>query len=733
MAIKEYSLDIDERSIPNIENKANAGLLRLVNVRWHPNGYYISDRGWENLKVWPDGDAHPFSVSDFEPITFVDVYTRHESGEVYYIYEQDGYLKYDMGNGESSEATHYLPSEIQRNIPEPTEPGTQLIPIDNWALICNGHDDPFKFFGGILTTPFGFRSKPAPPQVYDTKPAYHTDTDFGDTRFVTALKYEGSSAYGVTESTETGIINYAYAVSFVSDTGSESPLSELAILDFTVADVADEKGQYIPCLNLPIGPPNTRARRVYRSQQRSRSVRNAGNISNDLFFVRQVNDNTSVFFTDHYPDSHLRIKAPTPLDSVPIVGTFNYAAAWDSRTWISGGPVYSNKVLFSEPSKPEQFGAFSFIQYPTGGAVTALVTFNQYLLVFREHSIDVITKPADTYKSVTITNSIGTTATNTIRVVDGIGLVFLSYDGFYAISLISNNQNQPVFDIAKISENISPTIFRLNINAMPRATATYNPVEREYWCHMPVDGLEVNTLGCVLHQNGQWSFRRGERTGDYRQMAINCLATDGRWTIMGMIPWDEEDAANIQNGTWRNLGLQVWSGSEQWSTVYGSGSLVEGSYTFTSAQGTRIASSIESIWLTFGSEHFYKKIKSLEILALGVSNKEITLEYAKDFNLSGEESPWIELEAKPLQASHVLGSEIADAVYNTATFEPIAEWGVTRFNDPRTIRLRWDFPPENVLALKFRFSTTNVFAIHSYIIDYEITNVPIVNTASRRS
>lgn len=742
MSFKSFALGVDQRSIPNIELGTTlskepgnlSGLSNLVNVRLHPNDYYIADRGWEPLKIWSDGDGHSYKSNDFEPIRWASVFNRHAGAEQYYLYEQNGYLKYDYGAGEaSSGATVYLPSEITRHIPEPTEPGTQMVTSNNWALICNGYDQPFKFFGSSYTTNFGFKEKPAAPEVYDIDPGYQStgpDGDFGDQTFITSVQYVGTSQLGLTELDETGNISYAYKVFYISDTGSWSPLSEPAFLDFSVGNNADEKGQYIAFLRLPIGPNNVKARVLCRTQQLSRSDRNAGTISNDFFIVKVINENTSEFCSDHTPDSNLSLKAPTDFDSVPILGTFNFAALWDGRMWLAGGPAYQSKVLFSKQAKIEEFGLFDYINFSQGDAITALITYNQNLLVFTEKSIHLISK-ADTYRAVTLTTSLGTTATNSIKDVEGVGLVFLSYDGFYAIRLDGTNAN-PNFSINKLSEAITPTISRLTKGALPRATATYNPIEREYWCHFPVDGLEENTMGCVLHQNGNWSFRYASDEFDFRKMTITALTNDGTYTIMGMIPYDTIDEASTEDGEWTNIGLQVWSGAPTAGKLLSGGQLVESSYYFNLSNIDKIESKVETIWLTLGSEAFYKKVLSIELLAYGTGHDEITLQYATNYNLSGEDSPWTDLTGVPMVASHSVGSTSADAVYSANTYDPVGVWGTTRYNEYRPIRMVWNLPPDEVISIKFRFSSDKVFAIQQFNIKFDITATPIVSTASRR-
>jgi hypothetical protein len=56
------------------------------------------------------------------------------------------------------------------------------------------------------------------------------------------------------------------------------------------------------------------------------------------------------------------------------------------------------------------------------------------LLVFRERAIEIITVGTNGYVISTLDSNIGTTATNTIKIVAGYGVMFLSKDGIFTIS-----------------------------------------------------------------------------------------------------------------------------------------------------------------------------------------------------------------------------------------------------------------------------------------------------------
>lgn len=738
MPIKEYSLQVQQQKIPNIESRYEGlppGINRLVNVRLDENGYITNDRGWEWQKPYPD--SYVFQAEDFEACRFLGVYARHDRSEIHYLYERGGELLTEWGNGSATNARCSI--KANRHIPEPNEPGTQMSVVGGkYCIISNGYDKPFKFFRSAtraVTNDFSWTDRPTPPipiPIYAGYEAYNTATseeDFGADTFdneSTAAQIPGNGPYGITEEDELGNVHYKYAIRYVSDTGSLSPISDAASLNFNIA--SGQSARFVAWLRIPKGPDNTIAVDILRTQQLSRADRNTGTASTQLFFVKRVYGNSCELVSDHTPDSELTIPASAfAADPVPISNTFNFSAVWDDRVWIGGGPDYAGQVRYSAASMPESFPLSNYFNY-AGGNITAIVPYAQALFIFQENTVSVITKQ-DVYRSATISSNIGTTASNAIITVENFGsipagIMFLAKDGIYLIT-----QDNDAFSITKISSNINATFERTTIDALPRATAVYNPTEKEAWFHFPVDGRTENTHGVVLHENGIWSFRHDPNASDIKAMSFTRLAYDGRNTIIGAVPIDTLNEAAIEDGEWINVGLHVWSATNQSGNKLVSGADQEFGYVFEYDTNDRIASLVETIWLTFGSEKFFKQLKSLEILGLGMGNQTIQPRMYIDYQDNTETSKL--LETKPLQDSHYLSTTTADEVYTPATRTPRGVWNTTKINDYRPIRLLWNLEAKQVRSARFRFNTSDYFAIHSFIIDFELLNTPIHNPASR--
>ena len=233
MAIKQYGLGIDQRKIPNLESTSAdfrgnpRGLNKLINVRLTQDEYYINDRGWEPQRIYPD--SYSYTGSEFYPIRHASYWSRKNGTEEYYFYEQEGNLTVDWGNGSRVDTRCIISSN--RYIPQPSELGTQMTPVGGkYCIFSNGHDAPFKFKRASIVeviTPFSWYQKPSPPIVIPVYPGYRDAVsatgveDFGgdslDTES-TAQELPGTGPYGLTEDAERGVIHYAYAYRYVSDT-----------------------------------------------------------------------------------------------------------------------------------------------------------------------------------------------------------------------------------------------------------------------------------------------------------------------------------------------------------------------------------------------------------------------------------------------------------------------------------------------------------------------------------
>jgi hypothetical protein len=152
---------------------------------------------------------------------------------------------------------------------------------------------------------------------------------------------------------------------------------------------------------------------------------------------------------------------------------------------------------------PEQFGAFDYfdIGNTAGGAITGIAPYYNNLIIFRQRAIDIVRiGNGGQYQVSQLNPEIGTTAVNTAKLVPGVGLMFLGYDGIYAIS--GGLDGGSAVSVQRISAGLAKEIPLISRAALPRATAVYSAKEREWWCHyIPKRFNSQHTRHCVSYRH----------------------------------------------------------------------------------------------------------------------------------------------------------------------------------------------------------------------------------------
>jgi hypothetical protein len=714
------NLSSDGRSLtPNLVERA-------VNFRLTDDYVFANDIGFEPLKVYPVDDDHLYVDDDFNTCRFMKIWSRKNGCEVYYLQERNGKLYYELGNGDGENGVDRIILDTNRHQPGLSEVGTQLIPVGNYCILANGVNEPRAFYGKNIDRRFG-PTRPSPPTVFAIDPAYveRTGTGLKFTTPAVAIRlteYIDSDADGDRDTAqavnsgwgitlfdeEDAAINYGYKVAFLYEDGSVGPLSSEATLDFYID--TDQSNCFVAQLQLPIGPSNVVGRVLYRTRQRGLSAGQRGSIEGgDYFEIKRVLDNTSEWATDHFPDTALNVYAPgygnRPGELVVDLQNFNYGCIWDGRLWVSGGD-YEDTVVWSSPGKIRQFEAANRATFNVGGRITALVPHDNSLYIFRENAIDIVSQRDDgKYNISSLTSSTGTIATNSIKAIPGIGLVFLSIDGFY---VIAGGLPQ------KISSQIDDELKRLNLSALPRATAVWNPREKEYWCHFAVDGRTNPTLGAVFHANGFWTFREHDTP---EVMSFTQLDFDGRYTIIGTDPYHSTTGSTI-SGFWIGVGLQVWSANNGCGTRLTEGTVETGGFNFTHVAGNRTTTTLETNWI-FIEPTDKKGFHSVELMVKGIGNIDVPLSYAID-----QRPVFTDVTPKVAKQPDNIITKY-DAVYATSTGNDQAIWDTSIFNKPRSIIIRYDLNTKICNCIKFKIETEDLIAIEGMTV--YITQDPMRN------
>ena len=697
-----------------------------------------NDRGWEN--VIPVQDAMSIIFTDEqllnvkEPTRFLKIWSRHGGSEVYYLYERNGILHYHFGNAGTADREVIL--ESGRNIPKADDPGTQLTPFGRFALIQNGYQAPFKFWGRYLQSPFGYTMRPNPPIVYDVNLDQidtPQDLESGQGEYVTAWRSIGLG------NDDAGDWNhYRYKVSFVSDTGSESPLSDPMGTTWKVdGDTQDNYKVGIILDDIPVGDNNVVARRIYRTKNLE------NNAAEQYYFVKQLNDNTTKTYVDIIPDSLMLEPAPALTDSILINQSFKYAATYNGCIWVAGGDDFSTSIRYSNRHLPEQFDSFRFfdVGMRQGGEITALVPYSNSLLVFRAGSIEVISAISDdTYTIGTLDSDIGTRATNTIKEVPGVGLFFLTKDGVYAIQGGQSGAGLVTAKVESVSAGLYGEWKRLSEGSLARATACYSTREKEYWVHYPCDGESENTRGAVFHRDvQQWSLRNlsdgvsvtsHAGTNTNYQMAFTCLDADPEgWIVIGTYPdYPYSAATTVPDNAltfFPGFDLQVWSANCGWGITGRWSAAGDNTVTynlFDQAKGVNETKYV-STWDDFGDDSIKKRIHSVEIEMVSQGYNDLVMSYASDYTFDttagGTAAPMI------VEKYYTTASEPVWTITGGTDVKNLATWG-ENWSNGQLCRVRFDVHTGLVSHFQWGIAGRNPFHIISYNVEYSSSDQKVI-------
>lgn len=726
---------------------------KIINFRWNPEGWWDNDRGWEPMV--PYGNSYEYPDDALAPVRGLWIWSRHEGAEVYYLFERNGILQIEYGNDNDLPFTARVQLETGRHEPGPGEPGTQFAPCGRWALLLNGYDAPRKYWGRELLTAFSFAATPPPPTVVGVEPeALGTGVDEATGRGIAvgATCIGGLTAGLISPGgwlgfggVDDGPSTYRYRVSWVTDTGAESPLSQDAMVTWKTDPLENplEPGTYAVWLaNLPTGPDNVVAWRVYRTK----NLGSQDQVEDrQFYFVAEVPYTEAGNYVDTAADARLTILAPSFGASTVLPPGLRYATVFDGRMWLGGGANAPSRLWYSERGLPEQFGAFNYIDLGTleCGDITQLAAFQGGLYVFRERGIDVVVvlDNGTAYRVVNVDPNVGTVASNTVRAVPGMGLLFLGRAGVYCVSGTT---------LRHCSRELAEEWRRAASGSMARAWATYSSREGEYWVQYPADGGAENSRGAVLHvqlstpERYVWSMRNvakeawGEDAAAYR-LVVTCLAADPNgWIIMGTAP------VNLTTGNYPGqaqyadlatdaevigVGLQVWSAAPYAGKLLTVTAVGE-TWTATQSERTAMQSVFQSAWLEFDGRALVHKI---EVWLLNTGRPDITCEVA----VNGREE-WTDvsqsIEAAPAETAktsdndHLYGVSAVAAKYGYR-----ATWGSSLWREDRLVRAVWAVavPQRAVTSFAFRLRTRDHIGIAAYKVHANPIGVPTQSQIGR--
>jgi hypothetical protein len=445
------------------------------------------------------------------------------------------------------------------------------------------------------------------------------------------------------------------------------------------------------------------------------------------YLVNQINDNTTDFYIDVIPDGQLVDTAPSIADTSTIQTGYSFGATWNGSVWLAGGSQNPTRIIYSKQGLPEQFGGFDYFDVgnTAGGAITGLIAYYNNLVVFRQRAIDIIrVGNGGMYQVSQLTPEIGTTAINTAKLVPGVGLMFLSYDGIYAIS--GGLDGGSAISVQKVSPGLAKEIPKINRAALPRATAVYSAKEREYWVHYIPNGSTYNNRGIVYHiDTGAWSLRHSLVKANNYLWGFTALASDPVGNIIiGTQPYWTSDAFTLIPAPQGYLvGLHVWSGNNGWGKSLTLTAITQTSYEYTVASTTKPVCQWRSDWLDFGDGSLKYRVFNVELDILAYGDTTLTLSWQQDYSYT-ENNAGSQKMAKSEQVftskeDPVLGpNNGASKNYFTVGKSPLQE--------PRIVKLRWDVNTGLVDYFRWSVISASTFHVVGAAINYtDVDQLPL--------
>lgn len=666
--------------------------------------------GWDNRigyeKFFPNALLYqPFTTE--RRIHSLYVWSTHSGARTFYLYESENIaaarcdLSFLVGNTGSGGGI--VDIDRFRRIPTLNEPVTDYEPFGRYLIIVNGHDKPLKFDGekeNNEVRPLGWDGVPSPPSPWRVD----VDDTVGNSEFQNLIIVDDSgqtdtSPVGYSQNLGLGYTAddsqsaYRWKVTWISETGSESPLSASSELVTWTAEPASgtayyaNKRQAVFLEDIPTGPPGTVARRIYRTKNLGKGT--SSDALSNYYFVAEIKNNADTVYVDYTPDQFLVTLAPPDTASVifPCPGA-RFAATFKNCLFLDGGQADPTRVYFSNPLNPDSFSASDYFDVGVrdGGDITGLFAYYNSLILFRESSIELVRgDPVNGFNVVPFIQGVGSRAINSVTAVPGVGVMFLGNDGVYRIfgGLDGGSQVQ----IEKMTTNLVKTEKRFNPALLARASATYSPKWREWHCYMPVDGEEKPAFGLVYHvDKNAWSTRTS--------FPVGCIAADQNGELI--FGHNTGKPSGVPS-TWET-GLFVISRKR--IEGYSVNLLADPVQTVERAAPT---SKFRSQWHDMGKAAQKKFVKYVYLHVMTKGNNTIPITYYKDFDYTGITSSGEKMQ----RADHP-----DQGVFN------LGVWDSSVWEDPFFTTVRYPIALSAASFFAFEVETNNDFVLVGYSLEF---------------
>tara|TARA_R110002020_G_scaffold219942_3_gene427805 strand:+ start:425 stop:2590 length:2166 start_codon:yes stop_codon:yes gene_type:complete len=679
-------------------------------------GGWSSRVGYERFRPQTSAGFQPFDSTG--PITSLHVAQHLAQGARQLVmFEADGALQmvYDIAG---TPVRRTLQSG--RHTPTATEAGSWYTDVGDRTIVTNGVDRPVIVrpwplgnateasntasscvralgFAGAPSPVEAMRNEPMDPGTQSQRTSSGGRTSLwcsfsaqvpGETAGVWGLGFPR----GVANSDEQSVFDWS--ISYLTDTGSESPLSAPATLSWTMPETARGFRAAI-ALRVPTGPDGTVGRVLYRSRNYSDDY--VYQADNRLFEVGRIYNNADDLYFDAVRTSSLIVPAPT----VPTVGLpaprARFSAFWAGVLWLDGGLEDADTLYYSRPGRIEEFAADGFLRLggQTAGGITAIFPHYAALVVFRENAVDVVTgNAAEGFQSSTIATGVTCRAPHSVAAVPGLGLVFLALDGVYAI--VGGLQGGATFDVVKLTTAQRELIDRITPDLHPKAVGVFSPKSREYHVYAPADGQDRPSLGLVLHVDlletslSPWSTRTG--------FPVGAIATMYDGTVVFGHHTGVEAGAGSEAGVFLITQRRAMGGT------------VGGDNAFT--YGAPPTSVYRSTWNDFSDAQQNKQILYVTVWVLTTGQPTVTVKHLKDFSLQAvEERSYL---AQPPDAA------------NLPTFDTATLGTPTAYRKARLVPLRVSVAQMSCSWFAFEMSTTDDLVLVGYEVEYQFGKTRVI-------
>tara|TARA_R110000782_G_scaffold38589_1_gene90349 strand:- start:8562 stop:10781 length:2220 start_codon:yes stop_codon:yes gene_type:complete len=697
-------------------------------------GGWSTRLGYE--KYFPyETDWSPFDSAMSGNIALGPIYSLHVAqmlaggARQHTLFEADGslFLLYEA----SGVPTTLLTLATDRHVPTTTEAASWYTDTPYGTIITNGVNRPVlvnpwplgqapptqtyaQSMIGTAIRDFGFTSPPPPvdphrnvaleagspitsPNPTKTGGGATTIYTFSDSRAIADGARWGLGFEKNTEAVFAKEALFGWAVSFITDTGSEGPKSTLATTSWQLPGNA-QGFRHAVALDIPLGPEGTVARRLYRTTNFSDDYTSVGDTT--LYFIDDVRNNVDELFIDCVRTAALGAASPIiPTGPLPAPQA-RFSAMFQNCLFLDGGIVDSRNIYYSAPGLIEQFDSASFFTLSAeGGGITAMYSNYTTLIVFRERSIDVVTGDyASGFKVNTIANGITCQSPHSVQSIPGLGLVFLALDGLYALT--GGLQGGAINDIVKLTGNQDETIERITPDCFSKAVSCYSALHREYHLYVPYDGNDRPNKGFVLHADriGQGNLSAlSTREG----FPVGAIATRADGTIIFGHNTGTEGVPVVTNVP--NRGLFVISGKRS----MGYGFAADALYPLGPP-----TSRYRSAWFDFGDAQIKKQVSYVTLWVLTTGQPTITMRHYKDFSLRGVSERTYVMQPPDQKDLPVFDTVILD---NKGIYE-----------DHRLVPVRYSIAQQSCSWFSFEIETTDDLIFIGYELEYTTKGTRVV-------